>query len=521
MAHDVFISHSVKNKVTADAVCAMLESEGIRCWIAPRDVTPGMEWSECIIDAIEQTRIMVLVFTADANNSPQIRREVERAVNHGVAILPVRTEDVVPGKALEYFIGNVHWLDALTPPLEAHLKSLAATIKVLISRPDAKVPGATQEPPRVSHPAEVPVFTQWRKEPVPAPPPPPAAPPAGASQASSYVPVPPMPPPQMGAPPATGYGTVAPGPPPQGPVPVWGGQQPSRPPVAPLSKKGKIAAYSIYGGVLGLVLLVAIIARVHSGSNNETSNLTQISSDLPEISNPSSSGGTDSGTSSGSSSTSSSGESSSSGSSGSSGSGSSGSSGSSYSSTSSTSAQRSGGSKYTSSSESSQGKSSESTEPTLADYMEYVQIKLNGNRVNFTANVDNSTDNSSFKSTYIEKISNVEIDAEQCRITYHWAVWQNGASEPKPDTDATLQLRDVENIVVESMQQNLDETDASSGSSNLKVSSIVPEITDVLVHKPNNDVNEFPFASADTAEYVAKAIYRAVGLCGGSATFKD
>ena len=91
---------------------------------------PRMEWGEAIIDAIEECRIMVLVFTADANASPQIRREVERAVNHGVAILPLRVEDVLPGKALEYFIGNVHWLDALTPPLEAHLKNLAGTIKI-------------------------------------------------------------------------------------------------------------------------------------------------------------------------------------------------------------------------------------------------------------------------------------------------------------------------------------------------------------------------------------------------------
>jgi hypothetical protein len=134
MAHDVFISHSAKDKTTADAVCAMLESNGVRCWIAPRDVTPGMEWGQCIIEAIEQSRIMILVFTAHANESSQIRREIERAVNHGVAILPVRIEDVLPGKALEFFIGNVHWLDALTPPLENHLKNLAGTVKVLLER---------------------------------------------------------------------------------------------------------------------------------------------------------------------------------------------------------------------------------------------------------------------------------------------------------------------------------------------------------------------------------------------------
>jgi len=142
MAHDVFISFSAKDKVTGQAVCATLESHGVRCWIAPRDVTPSMEWSECIIDAIEECRIMVLVFSAEANASPQIRREVERAVTHGVAILPLRIQDVVPARALEYFIGNVHWLDALTPPLETHLKNLASTVKMLLARmPSHPVPG--------------------------------------------------------------------------------------------------------------------------------------------------------------------------------------------------------------------------------------------------------------------------------------------------------------------------------------------------------------------------------------------
>lgn len=134
MAHDVFISYSSMDKITADAVCATLESHGIRCWIAPRDVTPSMEYGECIINAIEQTRIMVLVFTANADASTAVRSEVERAVHHSVAILPFRVENVTPGKALEFFIGNVHWLDALTPPLEAHLKQLAGTVMMLLSR---------------------------------------------------------------------------------------------------------------------------------------------------------------------------------------------------------------------------------------------------------------------------------------------------------------------------------------------------------------------------------------------------
>jgi hypothetical protein len=132
MAHDAFISYSSRDKTTADAACAALEAAGIRCWIAPRDITPGAEWGEAIIDAIGQARVLVLVFSTNANESPQIRREVERAVHKGIPIVPLRIEDIAPTRSLEYFIGTVHWLDALTPPLEAHLRKLVEAARALL-----------------------------------------------------------------------------------------------------------------------------------------------------------------------------------------------------------------------------------------------------------------------------------------------------------------------------------------------------------------------------------------------------
>ena len=83
MAHDVFVSHSVKDKVVADAVVARLEAKSVTCWVAPRDVVPGADWGESIINAIESSRIMILIFSKNANQSSQIKREVERAVNKG------------------------------------------------------------------------------------------------------------------------------------------------------------------------------------------------------------------------------------------------------------------------------------------------------------------------------------------------------------------------------------------------------------------------------------------------------
>jgi hypothetical protein len=154
MAHDVFISHSSKDKAIADAVCARLEARGLRCWIAPRDVPHGASYGAAIIDAIHGSRVMVLVLSGHANASRHIPNEIERAVSHGVTVLPIRIEDVQPAKALDLFIGSVHWLDAMTPPLDRHLDQLAESVSRLLEA----TPGVA------ARPAPVPL-------PLPAPPP--------------------------------------------------------------------------------------------------------------------------------------------------------------------------------------------------------------------------------------------------------------------------------------------------------------------------------------------------------------
>jgi hypothetical protein len=67
MAHCVFLSHSVKDKAVADAIVARLEADSVTCWVAPRDVVPGADWGESIINAIESSRIMILIFSQSAN----------------------------------------------------------------------------------------------------------------------------------------------------------------------------------------------------------------------------------------------------------------------------------------------------------------------------------------------------------------------------------------------------------------------------------------------------------------------
>src|SRR5262249_33923130 len=133
MAHDVFLSHSAKDEVVANAFVARLEAESVTCWIAPRDILPGSDWGESITDAIESSRIMILIFSQSANAAPQIKREVERAVNNGVYIIAFRVEDIQPLTSLESFISTSQWVDAFPPPLERHLDNLAKIVKSVLA----------------------------------------------------------------------------------------------------------------------------------------------------------------------------------------------------------------------------------------------------------------------------------------------------------------------------------------------------------------------------------------------------
>jgi TIR domain/FHA domain len=146
-ASDVFICHSSLDKDVADAVCAVLERNGIRCWIAPRDVMPG-NYGESILDGIEGSHGVVLVFTGNANQSGPVSWEIERAVSKGRWLIPIRFENVLPSRKLELFVSSSHWLDACTPPVEQHLELLATAIRGLLP-PDSS---RAASPPRRSAP---------------------------------------------------------------------------------------------------------------------------------------------------------------------------------------------------------------------------------------------------------------------------------------------------------------------------------------------------------------------------------
>jgi TolB-like protein/Flp pilus assembly protein TadD len=128
-AGTVFISYSSKQTGIADQICAALEASGIATWIAHRDGRAGVHYGEFIIDAINESKLVVLIFSADANESEQVLAEIERARSKRIPVITFRVEDILPTKAMEYFLSSQHWLNAVTPPIEGQIKTLTAIVK--------------------------------------------------------------------------------------------------------------------------------------------------------------------------------------------------------------------------------------------------------------------------------------------------------------------------------------------------------------------------------------------------------
>ena len=110
--HDVFFSYSHKDAEILEPVCRRLESAGIKCWYAPRDIRPGEEWANAITNALQQCKVMILIFSKNSNDSVQVLREAGLAVDYKKTIIPYKVDDTMPGGSMQYYLSTLQWLTA-------------------------------------------------------------------------------------------------------------------------------------------------------------------------------------------------------------------------------------------------------------------------------------------------------------------------------------------------------------------------------------------------------------------------
>ncbi len=132
MNHQVFISYSSKNLIVAQAACHVIEQSGYRCWMAPRDITPGYSYADLIDEAIQNCDVFVLIFSKSSSISKWVRSELNIAFERQAHIIPFRVDDTPLEGANRLILNQTHWIDAY-PQYESKLNDLVESIGMVLS----------------------------------------------------------------------------------------------------------------------------------------------------------------------------------------------------------------------------------------------------------------------------------------------------------------------------------------------------------------------------------------------------
>lgn len=109
---EIFISYCTQNDEKANMLLACLEELGMRCWIAPRNIAGGDTWPVAITKALQNCRIMVIVYSSASQDSVYVVNEATIALKLNKYIVPIRIEDVPVQKSLELLLASCQWKDA-------------------------------------------------------------------------------------------------------------------------------------------------------------------------------------------------------------------------------------------------------------------------------------------------------------------------------------------------------------------------------------------------------------------------
>lgn len=145
MPREVFISFASKDRETVERIMHGLEARNVSCWMSTRDIPPGADFQEAIINALEQAKVMLLVFSTNANNSSEVKKEVVLASEYKIPLVPVRIENVLPSGAFRYQLTTRNYLD-LFQDWDTNLARLTEQLAHLVaangntSSTDARIP---------------------------------------------------------------------------------------------------------------------------------------------------------------------------------------------------------------------------------------------------------------------------------------------------------------------------------------------------------------------------------------------
>jgi len=153
----VFIAYAYRDRDVASAIAGYLEKSGIGCWIAPRDIQPGVDWANEVRDAIKGSGLLVVILSRASSDARSVIEEVRLAEEAEKIVIPFLIDPSIGSSELGHFLRKLHWFDA-TSDWQSQVPKLVNEIQAWLDRapseqassaagaPGAPVPAQTSTP---------------------------------------------------------------------------------------------------------------------------------------------------------------------------------------------------------------------------------------------------------------------------------------------------------------------------------------------------------------------------------------
>lgn len=112
--YDFFISYDTSYQAQADVLVKKLEKKSHSCFIASRDIPPGVDYAHRVIKALKKSKHVILLYSKRADESIYVRNEINSAISNKINVIPIRMEDIVYSDYMQMYIGVIQWIDCFT-----------------------------------------------------------------------------------------------------------------------------------------------------------------------------------------------------------------------------------------------------------------------------------------------------------------------------------------------------------------------------------------------------------------------
>jgi hypothetical protein len=123
-APEVFVSYSVADRDRVISICEILEAAGVALWRDQNEILCGENYGPRIVQAIEASKVLVLMCTSRSLGSANVKQEIQLAweAKPRKPYLPLLLEPHVKyPDEVRYWLTGAQWIEVLNHPKEVWL----------------------------------------------------------------------------------------------------------------------------------------------------------------------------------------------------------------------------------------------------------------------------------------------------------------------------------------------------------------------------------------------------------------